>query len=760
MNGSFFISTKQAPTCTLLRKAGNPHLAGTHATLTKLGFNLICCDPETKNEVLVKGLVLEEGSVSSRSTFLSTLLRDVERENQRTPPIAEDVAEDSASNPVDLDETLVAAAEPEFLIAGPKNKKYYWKHDYTDFWKIQAARVLAESRGEPLPKLFVWQCDTFRLQDKIPNRILGPSWSGSKTNSVQFWNIASMEVKLHIIAQHTHWGHRLYADAHHKDSEYHYFMKSLWRRVTHFLAGKPDPNWNARRKERFWGADQSTRSQKSRSLRLLEMLKTVDGIFFQRYLAYPEEMWTWERFDLFTLWNLNTLIGDEFLDGQTEECCLDIVTNYALIKKHRKCLKKHFHENGSKKELDAILKDIPDELRVFSSLAVRIQHDDTSRKPMLIGLISQTRGAGTPPPLVLLQSKRKFLLTVSGEPEVVSATSEQLIRVALEEIISDLPQEAFTGLSTKGRVTVTHAAAWENTRAEGGTTDVINQIVNNARIGQEVPVRNLETNVVESYQKLGELNLGEYIFWACFDQILRYKLDELNYAFITVVKEPGKARAVTKGRTCLKIILDFVNKICSYPLKKGIESSSSGMGASHHGWNFFTSFSDKDKDEILFSVENRTSEEFVSEVEITDTYKDCFMSSTDYEEATDSMDFKIASWIGEAWMRKCGIPRVLRLVVQQTCYKPRRIYFHGVGCLSRIGIGDELDATSRYVVTRKGVLMGDPLTKVVLHILNIIVRRLGEGILDPVFLAKCFTNSNEISGAVKEALSKSKNAIF
>jgi hypothetical protein len=67
-------------------------------------------------------------------------------------------------------------------------------------------------------------------------------------------------------------------------------------------------------------------SIKARSDRLLELLKTVDGIFLQRYLCYPEEVWTWQRFDMFTLGNIASLLGDEFLDGEMSEHSLSIST--------------------------------------------------------------------------------------------------------------------------------------------------------------------------------------------------------------------------------------------------------------------------------------------------------------------------------------------------------------------------------------------------------------------------------------------------
>jgi hypothetical protein len=76
-----------------------------------------------------------------------------------------------------------------------------------------------------------------------------------------------------------------------------------------------------------------------RAKRFLEMLKTVDGIFLQRYSAVPEEKWTWRKFDMFTLRNISELIGDEFLDGELHETYVETTTKFTELKKCRKTFK-------------------------------------------------------------------------------------------------------------------------------------------------------------------------------------------------------------------------------------------------------------------------------------------------------------------------------------------------------------------------------------------------------------------------------------
>jgi hypothetical protein len=249
-------------------------------------------------------------------------------------------------------------------------------------------------------------------------------------------------------------------------------------------------------------------------------------------------------------------------------------------------------------------------------------------------------------------------------------------------------------------------------------------------------VIDLETMSLVTHKYLWDCTEGEYIFWRCLEEVLAMPREELVKASLVMIREPGKARSVTKARATLKVVLDLVNGICSYPLKVGIESSNSGMGKANHGWNFFRHFYGAWKDKVFDPISRSRSytDETGSSVETT-TFKDIFVSFTDYEEATDNMHHDVARIVGEMWMTKCGIPSVLRGIVHATCFNTRTILFNGSGPLKNIG-DETADPGVRSIKMERGVLMGDPLTKVILHLVNIGVRELtrigsDESALDP-----------------------------
>jgi hypothetical protein len=269
-----------------------------------------------------------------------------------------------------------------------------------------------------------------------------------------------------------------------------------------------------------------------------------------------------------------------------------------------------------------------------------------------------------------------------------------------------------------------------------------------------VPIRDLTSGLIIDYRGPDNFeSIGEFIFWACLDNVLKTPPDMLRVAYLTVVHEPGKGRSVTKGRACVKVILDTVAKICAWPLKKGITSSTRGMGQSHHAWNAFLSLMSEEMKDEVFSVKSQEDVEFGDYIERKYVYEDLFSSSTDYQESTDRIKHWFASMAGNAWMNKCGIPPILRGIVNAVCYRERTIVFSATGGLASYGEPSNLsEATNaRQITLRQGILMGDPLTKIVLHLSNIVARRIGDKLGDPES-HRSATNPEQAAAAYIEAL--------
>jgi hypothetical protein len=584
----------------------------------------------------------------------------------------------------------------------PIGKDKSYTMDYEDPFKVIAGRFLARDLGKKLPELTVWPGDGISLTGSIPAFALEKleSWEGTCKNSLKFTQILGPEKKFELLMKRTHWGvalmNLIYSNSKVAEGESAEGKKSrlqtlqwaklLRRRISDFLHGYRDPYWN----KAFDPYDSSEpRPEKHRASRFLELLKTVDGIFLQCYVAVPEMDWSWEKFDMTVLKNLSALIGDEFFDGDVKVEYHNITTRYTELKRARKTFKR-LSNYGTLKEA---LQDrhqrkalVGTWLHFFLPMWEYTRSiEDPIQLAYVDSVLSQTRGAGQPPDMVKMQSKRKFLSTVSEEPERLSDTEKLVLKAAIDQLNAELPPEIFTGLDTKARITLNANACWEKTQKDGGTLEAIAEIVTTGQAGELANVRDLFSGEIEEKIYLSEATTGTYIFWRCLDEVLKESPANLRKAALVMISEPGKARTVTKASSALKVVLDVVNKICAHPLGK-IKSSASGMKKSSHAWNSFKeSWTDEGK-EYVFGVQKRVTESRPDGSRLVETtYKDLWCSSTDYSEATDRLRHEVAIPVAEYWMNKCGIPRILQMIVRGTCFAPRPIVFEAYGPMGAYG---------------------------------------------------------------------------
>jgi hypothetical protein len=617
---------------------------------------------------------------------------------------------------------------------------------YSDPWKAFAAQEICRRNKLKEPAVKVWGGDGYRIQDPLPVSMFGDRWTGGK-NRVRFADLKEHEIQMYVILYKTHFGNFLRESTAEKSKcKHRLFCHSLRNKISEFLKGHTHPSWNQEKISITFGEGKYIpRNRKTRSQRLIEVLKTVDGMFLSRYLSTPTEAWTWRKFDMYTLWNLSFLLDDEFYDGKLAIEAGTIMTSYAQLKKSRQEFKEASHKgNADLKALAERRNLLPAWLRNILPIWKDCSRYTGHQYTMRIGILCQTRGCGTPPPCVILASKEKFLLGCQVKPDRLTDVESNLIKLTISSAIAQIPDSAFTGLSTKSRITVTSSACWEDTRREGGTTEAIRELVASGAAGGVAEIRDLDTGKLLGREGLSTLSAGEYIFWKCLEKVLRMTDQERRRAFLSVVKEPGKARSITKSSAYTKVILDLVSKICSEPLKKGVPSSSSGMSKAHHGWNLFQEYMRSQEEEVgMFDLAERTSTKIASGLERTDVYQDVYTLSTDYAEATDHMNHEVARIIGTNWMRKCGIPVVLRKLVSTICYQEREIYFRTDGFVKQIGRESDIKDI-RFVILRQGILMGDPLTKPVLHLINICVRELANNAKDARFFQQGFLDANRI----------------
>jgi len=730
-----FLSTRVVPTCLSLKAVRSDSVKKNAQMLLSAGFPLEKYNPEVRRyeHVFAADSDWDNGTsvskILSNSTGFSSLIDEnvihefrKSRDDFANLPLIEEETAKSESEGESPDSDFESTSEltdedPEYRpdLTGDI------RIEQSDPFKVVAALEFAHRSGCKEPVVRCWNGDQHNLTSDIPVYLLGKGWTGRSKKGKPFQAIASVEVKMRLICKHTYWGAKLVKYVRGEDAGMRVFATHLLKTIKRYLEGDQPPGLQKKFREDYFGTEKS--KPKSRSARFIQILQTIDGVFQQKYLAVPEAAWSWDQYDNFVIGLLHMLIMEEFADGTlTDEVIRSAKSVYATIKSTRQS----FKDAANRKDMETFLVQLfkrkdPVERVFYFEYEYYSRQKDRVRSLAIRGVLGQTRGAGTPPPVVVMRTKIKFLDTITNPPVALTSFQKGFIRTSFERILEETPDDAFTGLQTKAGVTVSTSACYERTRKEGGTAGAIAEMVSEGNLGRCCNIIDLNNGEFVQEKSLEETTPGEYIFWRCLEEVLATDIKELRRVSLVVVQEPGKARSVTKANFALKIVLDLVNGICSYPLGKAFASSTSGMGKEAHGWNFFKSLiGDQEK---LFRIKSKkTQSRTVGVIEEIDTFETVFVSSTDYETATDFMSHEVARIVGDGWMRKCGIPPILRGIVHGTCYTSREVEFRAEGPLREIGTAVKDKQDIRYVVLRRGVLMGDPLTKVVLHLINIMVR--------------------------------------
>jgi hypothetical protein len=718
----YFITTKQTPSATAVSHAGYPTAKKIASTLSDSGFTLLRQPTRSKTSdgweyVKSDSRATHDEALSSINTHLTSVYGD-----------NDDLTDDEYDGHHIYDDAATANILEKD--AATEYDKFRYRIEGDSWFDAMASLNYAAETKKRIPKITVWPGDGLRIQDKIPKRLFGNKLvgSGKPDGTIRFTQIKDPSIALEFLYKHMFWGRYLRTLCN-STGPLRSWACNLRKRINAFIRGKADPLWSKKEEIALYGPSGKPLGKVQERLKaLICVLKTVNGMFSQRFLAIPQERWTYEKYDTFVLYGVEHLISDYFIDGVLHEDAELPDSFFSSLKTTRGKFKAWGTDGASNPTARQRSLEIDPWLAYFHNVQTHVKSMPIERYTFSVDIMSQTRGATHPPPCDVLKSKVEALRTFTSVPAELTNAEYHLIQSTVDSWIKSLPQEIFTGLATKAILSITGSGCIENGRATGGTIEAIRVLLNGKGDKIAIRTRDLDTGKPNGILPPNS-SLGTKVFWLALDHLCRLPPEERRKAFLVVIKEPGKARSITKTSASVKIVLDVIHRLCAAPLHK-VPSSISGMGKGNHAWEFFKSFFTEELEDVVFDTHTKSTETIGTHQLTTEEYLPVYCLSTDYETATDYMHHTIAYILSETWMSRCGIPIFLRRIVSDTCYKPRKVYFNGVGPLKKIGTF-EPETGLRWILLRRGILMGDPLTKIVLHILNACVRHFADSGEDP-----------------------------
>lgn len=430
--------------------------------------------------------------------------------------------------------------------------------------------------------------------------------------------------------------------------------------------------------------------------KLRNILATVDGLVMQLVLSFFEtDFLTWERLDQVINCLITQLLPDYF---RSDEADVSRLSTFEKVKKLRKAIKMAgFNPQSSAADIN-----VPQELSFFRTICNMLGSSKAPLNMDRIMTLSQTRASGVPPRSVFLKTKRKLREVLQTPPDpqrwhdvafYVGHGIDQLHSDVMSSMPETQRESFFSHCLTKAKISLSDSGEFFTKTAEGGKLEATRKVLSDLKQVEEI---NLETGVktgnILNYENS---TVGEMIFhWACSHFLDRKRVYSTNVMSVRVslVSELGKYRGITVSHLAHSVLLHVASHVLLEYLSR-IPSSRSGVSAANHAWNFFK----------LLSHKNPVANFIFDE--------DAYVFSTDWEDATNYCDHAVAQGLINRLMHQLGFPNWYRQTVTFALCAPRQVEF----------VDEETGLLECYYTTR-GVLMGDPVTKVILHCYHHVAR--------------------------------------
>jgi hypothetical protein len=423
--------------------------------------------------------------------------------------------------------------------------------------------------------------------------------------------------------------------------------------------------------------------------RLRSLLALVDGLLMQVVLAFPgsSEFQSWSRIDQIMRSLISNVLDDYFKDIDPNR-----VLTFSKVKDVRKDIKMHGFNPCS--DMTKVI--VPRELSAVR-VALSLIRGKTPLSHYQVMIMSQTRASGVPPRAIYDRTlaKTKAILTTPSDKALYGSIQGPLC-MAVDHFYSDLlvrlgstRERFFETVVREAKISLSDSGEFFTNSNVGGKLEASRRILHSHR---EIPEVDLQTgDLTGKILSINNSSQGELLFhWACGkfrDRRNLYTNNSMSCR-ISLVAELGKYRTITVSTLQHALLLHPFSHM-GLKILEAMPEDNSGIGAANHSWNFFKRLSHKNPSaSFLFNENIQTS-----------------VTSLDWEQATDYTDPFIAGAMINRLQEKLGVPKWYRETVLFALTAPRQ-----VETLDRNGVPIEV------FYTKRGVLMGDPVTKVVLHL--------------------------------------------
>jgi hypothetical protein len=623
----------------------------------------------------------------------------------RKPPLPQGVL-----HTADLPSMTVFEGGPDGKIKGPKPSRM----DPFEFIRYAS---ISGMHAEDYEDFEVHWSQSYSLKDRLPWFMTGKVPKGTKASRkiisagrVMFKEIPYVGQILYLFQNYTFWGRSVRPqwdpnvkayDFSNRNRLVNFLTRGLW------IAEEPHHPQSTAQKPVSWWYMRPNEYWRSR---LIGNLQTTESLMNQFMLGFPDFNWNWELYDACAWHNLNHLCLSESgkSSPMTDKDFAKI--NYVVLKQIRKRIKLIAHTDFN---FNILAEDLPYAFNWMKPFLQRLTGAPFRHNLYTSLIICQTRATSLPPFEMGRRSLSKWIGVVTTESEELPPQLARHIKLALLSVHRKIDGTGLREeLKTSANLEMSATAALGVTREELGKLEAVARILS---LDMEIPTRDLRSGETTGLIKHDGQNTGTYLFWYSIWFCSTHP-DKASEIEVFAVNEQGKSRIVSKSHVCVTILLFGLSTVAQNWVAR-VPSSRAGMTSANDLWQLYQRLSpDNPAADFIWSIQNEDKSKQI------ETYSSIWAVSTDMEQATD-----FGCWnrgrvlLGTLCCTILGMGKwYIGLCLRFLCGERIAHVQH-----YSMGLDGKVETQPYTIRTKRGWLMGDPGTKILLHCTNIVARELG-----------------------------------
>jgi hypothetical protein len=502
-----------------------------------------------------------------------------------------------------------------------------------------------------------------------------------------------------------------------------------------------------------------------------QSLFTLNGLILKKILAFGPELSSYRRLNGSVAHLFRELLGAYTMDTTYNDKGepIEVENVYTELKDFANFVKENFAKENPSDRMEILFYKFKNKVvekfwfHEFQSLynhvtiiwsELEIDYTSSLAWYYRMTILCQTRILGYLPKAISEAKSYEYRRLIERKPETISGEEYNILYQSVQDALRDgkipphiliehegeMEKEMFKDIFNSVEFVLKGSASTEYSVSQGGKLEDARVQIGQAKDWNiKVPVRDLHTNEITDFisapkQENGDETYERFLFWLSYQMALNYLVairqfdkkfyfdikfenewKKILHARIIHIQEPGKDRILIKSSANLAWMLTPAAKLLQAGLAQH-EDFRVGLLGSAHGWKYARRLSGESGEaNFIYNNEGKKNE-------------NVFQFFEDWSQATDFIEKERGIAILQALGDYLGFPQEYLKVIKTIIIQPQPVK-EAIKYQSNLSGGFDQIRIEWNGSIRNGFMMGNPVTKPILHGMHLAEDAIGKWIL-------------------------------